>query len=127
MKLSNKRELQQIAFNHSSDFDFRDFRNTYKKCPIKPYSFLETDTILLLHQIIFQVQKESFRKNIYIYIYIKKSWQLIIRLEMKNRNTMLSALSSGKIDKYEYLLGEEIVPSDQGGIIEHKVNLLILL
>ena len=71
MKLSNKRELQQIAFNHSSDFDFRDFRNTYKKCPIKPYSFLETDTILLLHQIIFQVQKESFRKNIYIYIYKK--------------------------------------------------------
>ena len=67
MKLSNKRELQQIAFNHSSDIDFRDFRNTYKKCPIKPYSFLETDTILLLHQIIFQVQKESFRKNIYIY------------------------------------------------------------
>ena len=125
MKLSNKRELQQIAFNHSSDIDFRDFRNTYKKCPIKPYSFLETDTILLLHQIIFQVQKESFRKN--IYIYIKKSWQLIIRLEMKNRNTMLSALSSGKIDKYEYLPGEEIVPSDQGGIIEHKVNLLILL
>ena len=125
MKLSNKRELQQIAFNHSSDIDFRDFRNTYKKCPIKPYSFLETDTILLLHQIIFQVQKESFRKN--IYIYIKKSWQLIIRLEMKNRNTMLSALSSGKIDKYEYLPGEEIVPSDQGGIIEHKINLLILL
>ena len=71
MKLSNKRELQQIAFNHSSDIDFRDFRNTYKKCPIKPYSFLETDTILLLHQIIFQVQKESFRKNIYIYIYKK--------------------------------------------------------
>ena len=46
---------------------------------------------------------------------------------MKNRNTMLSALSSGKIDKYEYLPGEKIVPSDQGGIIEDKVNLLILL
>ena len=29
-----------------------------------------------------------------------------------------SALSSGKIDKYEYLTGEEILPSNQGQIIE---------
>ena len=25
MKIQNERELQQIAFNHSSDIDFRDF------------------------------------------------------------------------------------------------------
>ena len=30
----------------------------------------------------------------------------------------ISALSSGKIDKYKYLTGEEILPSDQGRIIE---------
>ena len=30
----------------------------------------------------------------------------------------ISPLSSGKIDKYEYLTGEEILPSDQSGIIE---------
>ena len=30
----------------------------------------------------------------------------------------ISALSSGKINKYEYLTGEEILPSDQSGIIE---------
>ena len=30
----------------------------------------------------------------------------------------ISALSSGKIDKYEYLIGEEILPSDQSRIIE---------
>ena len=30
----------------------------------------------------------------------------------------ISALSSGKIDKYEYLTGEEILPSDQVRIIE---------
>ena len=30
----------------------------------------------------------------------------------------LSALSSGKIDKYEYLTGEEILPSNQQQIIE---------
>ena len=27
MKISNKRELEKIAFNHSSDIDFQDFMN----------------------------------------------------------------------------------------------------
>ena len=30
MKIANKRELQQIAFNHSSDIDYEDFMNPYK-------------------------------------------------------------------------------------------------
>ena len=30
----------------------------------------------------------------------------------------ISALSSGEIDKYEYLTGEEILPSDHSRIIE---------
>ena len=40
----NKRELQQIAFNHSSDIEFQDFMNLYKKCTAKPYSFLVIDS-----------------------------------------------------------------------------------
>ena len=32
--------------------------------------------------------------------------------------TKISALSSGKIDKYEYLTGEKILPSNQQQIIE---------
>ena len=39
MKIQNKRELQQIAFNYSSDIDFKDFMNLYKKCTAKPYFF----------------------------------------------------------------------------------------
>ena len=31
----------------------------------------------------------------------------------------ISALSSGKIDKYEYLTGNKILPSNQQQIIEH--------
>ena len=31
MKIPNKREFQQIALNHSSDIDFKDFMNIYKK------------------------------------------------------------------------------------------------
>ena len=47
-KIPNKRELQQIAFNHSSDIDFKYFINLYKKCTAKPYSFLVIDATLAL-------------------------------------------------------------------------------
>ena len=40
LKIWNKRELQQLAFNHLSDTDFKDFMNLHKKCSAKPYSFL---------------------------------------------------------------------------------------
>ena len=46
MKIPNKRELQQIALNHSSHIDFKDFMNIYKKCTAKLYSFLVNDTTL---------------------------------------------------------------------------------
>ena len=46
MKIPNKRELQQIALNHSSDIDFKDFMNIYKKYTKEPYSFLVNDTTL---------------------------------------------------------------------------------
>ena len=38
-KISNKRELQQIARNHSSDISSKDFINIYRKCTVEPYSF----------------------------------------------------------------------------------------
>ena len=46
MKIPNKRGLQHIADNHSSDTDFEDSMNFYKKCTAKPYSFLVNDTTL---------------------------------------------------------------------------------
>ena len=46
MKVSNKKELQQIALNHLSDVDFKGFMNTYEKCTAEPYSFLVNDTTL---------------------------------------------------------------------------------
>ena len=39
MKISNKRELQQIALNHSSNIGFKDFIKIYKKCTAEPYFF----------------------------------------------------------------------------------------
>ena len=46
MKIPNKRELQQIALNHSSDIDFKDFIKIYKKYTKELYSFLVNDTTL---------------------------------------------------------------------------------
>ena len=37
MKIPNKREPQQVAFNHSSDIDFQDLINLYKKCTAEPF------------------------------------------------------------------------------------------
>ena len=41
-----------------------------------------------------------------------------IQYDINREAAKISALSSGKIDKNEYLTGEEISPSDQSGIIE---------
>ena len=46
MKILNKIELQQIALNHSSDIDFKDFIMIYKKCIAESYSFLVNDVML---------------------------------------------------------------------------------
>ena len=62
MKIPNKRELQQIVFNHSSDIDFQDFMNLYKKCTEKPYSFLVIDANLA------SGNPSGFRKNLSVRI-----------------------------------------------------------
>ena len=46
IKIPNKGELQQIATNHSSDIEFKDFMKIYKKSTAEPYSFLVNDTTL---------------------------------------------------------------------------------
>ena len=46
MKIPNKRELQQIALNHPSDIDLKDFTKIYKTCTTERYSFLVNDTTL---------------------------------------------------------------------------------
>ena len=124
-KIPNKRELQQIATNHSSDIHFThhssdiltDFANIYRKCTAEPYSFLVNDTTLPSNNPL------RFRKNIFIYI-IKI---MTINDQIREKNLQydtdreaakISALSSGNLHKYEYLTGEDILPSNQQQIIE---------
>ena len=46
MKISNKRELQNIAINHFADIDYKDFMKIYRECTKEPYSFLIIDTTI---------------------------------------------------------------------------------
>ena len=46
VKISTKRELQEIAPNDSSDIEFQDFMKIYKKYTAELYSFLVNDTTL---------------------------------------------------------------------------------
>ena len=45
-KILNKRDLQQIVINHSSDISTKDFINIYRKYTAEPYWFLVNDTTL---------------------------------------------------------------------------------
>ena len=46
MKINNRKDLQQIAINHSADIDYKDFLRIYRNCTKDPYSFLTIDTTL---------------------------------------------------------------------------------
>ena len=46
MKIPNKRKLQQIASNHSSDFSFKDFMKLCKDYAKEQFSFLVKSTTL---------------------------------------------------------------------------------
>ena len=46
MKINNKRELQNIAINHSVDIDYKDFIKIYREYTKEPYNFLTIDTTL---------------------------------------------------------------------------------
>ena len=59
MKIPNKRELQQISLNHSSDINSKDFIKIYKKCTAEPYSILVNDATLASDNFL------RFRKNLF--------------------------------------------------------------
>ena len=61
MKINNKRELQNIAINHSADIDYQDFMKIYRECTKEPYNFLTIDTTLPASDLL------RFRKKLFDY------------------------------------------------------------
>ena len=44
MKINNRKELQNIAINHSADIDYKDFMKIYRECVREPFNSLTIDT-----------------------------------------------------------------------------------
>ena len=125
LKIPHKRELQQTALNHSSDINSKDFLKIYKKCTVEPYSFLVNDATLASNNPL------RFRKNLFnIYIKIMTTDDQIrdqkLQYNINGEAAKISALSSNKIGKYEYLIGEEILPSNQKQIQQVKFTYFLL-
>ena len=59
MKINNRKELQNIAMNHSADIDYKDFVKICRECTRKLYSFLTIDTTLPASDPL------RFRKNLF--------------------------------------------------------------
>ena len=58
MKISNRKELQNIPINHSADIDYKNFVRISRECTRKTYSFLTIDTMLPAYH------PPRFRKNL---------------------------------------------------------------
>ena len=59
MKINNKRELQNIARNHSADIDYKDFMKIYRECTKESFNFLTINTTLPASDSL------RFRKNMF--------------------------------------------------------------
>ena len=59
MKINYRKELQNIAINHSADIDYQGFMKIYRKCTREPYSFLTIGTTLSSSNPL------RFRKNLF--------------------------------------------------------------
>ena len=46
MKINNRKNLQNIAINHSADIDYNSFMKIYRECTKELFKFLTIDTLL---------------------------------------------------------------------------------
>ena len=97
MKIPNKRDFQ-IAFNHSSDIDFKDFMNLYKKCTAKPYSFLVSDATLASDNL------SRLRKNL-----LERISKLIMTIDDKIRDENCNMILTEKRQKYHLYHLENLI------------------
>ena len=59
MKINNRKELQNIAINHSANIDYKDLMKIYRECTKEPFTFLTIDIILPANNSL------RFRKNLF--------------------------------------------------------------
>ena len=111
MKINNRKELRNIAINHSADINYKDFVKIYKECTKCLYSFLAIDVTL-------PALLEDFEKICFLLIKMTATDQLkiienkikanIAQYDLDRLAAKISAYSSGDLRKYEYLTGEDL-------------------
>ena len=111
MKINNRKELRNIAINHSADINYKDFVKIYKECTKCLYSFLAIDVTL-------PALLEDFEKICFLLIKMTATDQLkiienkikanIAQYDLDRLAAKISVYSSGDLRKYEYLTGEDL-------------------
>ena len=103
-------------FVTQSYFSSKDLIKIYKKCAVEPYSFLLM--MLRLHQIIPSDLEKIFSTYNKIMASNDQTRDEKLQYDIIRKVAEISALSSGKIDKYGWLTGNEILMSNQRQVIE---------
>ena len=103
MKINNKRELQNITINHSANIDYKDFMKIYRECTKEPYSFLTIDTTLPASDLLIKLIVADQIK-----ILDRKIKQNKVQYDLDRLAAKISAYSSNNLDKYEYLIGQDL-------------------
>ena len=112
MKINNKKESQDIDINNSADIDYKHFMKIYRECRKKTYSFLTIDTTLTATDLL------RFKKNCFnlikmtvadqIKILDRKIKQNKAQYNLDRKIAKISPFSSNDLEKYEYLIGEDL-------------------
>ena len=111
MKINNRKELKNIAINHSADTDYRDFIKMYRECTKEPFNFLTIDIKLP------STNPLRFRKNLFdalwkmtvtdqIKILDRKIKQNEAQYDLDREAAIIR--SSKNLDKVELLTGEDL-------------------
>ena len=108
MKTNNKRELRNIAINHSADIDYQDFLRIYRECAREPYNFLTIDGTLPASDPLKNILKK-FIWFLRIKMTITDQSKILDKKIMQNeaqyyldrKTAIISARSSKNFDKYD--------------------------
>ena len=114
MKIHNKRELQEVAINHSADINYKYFLKIYINSTKQTYSFLTIGTTLSADN------PFRFLKKYVRFFFIKMTLTEQVKIlddkvkankaqyDLIKEAAKISALSSKELDKYEYLTSEDL-------------------
>ena len=101
-----------MVVNHSSGINSKDFIKIYKKYTAEPYYFLVNDALLSSDNPL-RFRQKIFLVNTKTMTIVDQIRDEKLQHNINKNAAKISVLSSGKIDKYEYLTGEKILPSNQ--------------